>query len=407
MGSIAAGLVAGLGVFASSCLIWLRLAFAYHARAEETERLEEASTEPPAGGWPTLAVIFAARNEEEAVGPAARSMLAQDYPGISVVAVDDRSTDRTGAILDAIADEDPRLHVLHIRDLPDGWLGKNHALQTAAESVATSATWLLFTDGDVVFEPSTLRRAVALAEREGLDHLVATPNARTESEPERAFMAMFCLMFILYAPPWKVRQRRSKAAMGVGAFNLVRTEAFQAVGGFRRLALSIDEDMRLGRALKFAGYRAAVVQGHRLISLRWHHGLRGMIRGLEKNFYAGIEFRFGRMILGVCSLLVVGVAPFAGLVVGPWWSRLICVLGIIAGASVLAGTRGQNGLAWYHIFALPLGAVASAIALVRSTWLTLRRRGVVWREHFYPLAALREHVRRREAWLQEVWRSTR
>ena len=84
-------------------------------------------------------------------GAATRSMLALDYPALEVIAVDDRSTDATGAILDEIAREDRRLRVVHVRDLPPGWLGKTHALQVASE--ATDARWILFTDADVVFEP--------------------------------------------------------------------------------------------------------------------------------------------------------------------------------------------------------------------------------------------------------------
>ena len=96
------------------------------------------------------------------VEQATRSLLAQDYPELALIAVDDRSTDGTGAILDAIAAEDTRLKVLHIEELPAGWLGKTHALHAAAAT--SSADWLLFTDADVLFVPDTLRRAIALAE---------------------------------------------------------------------------------------------------------------------------------------------------------------------------------------------------------------------------------------------------
>lgn len=399
-----AGLAAGLGVFASLMLIRIRLAAALHRGAAAW--LAEVPADAPVTGWPSVAVIFAGRNEEEHVEVATRSKLAQDYPAYTLIAVDDRSTDRTGDILDALAREDSRLAVVHLRELPAGWLGKNHALQKASEGV--TAEWILFTDADVSLDPTTLRHAVAFVERERLDHLAVTPDSITETAAERTFMAMFVLLFTFHAPPWKVLDRRSKASIGIGSFNLVRTEAFRAIGGLQRLALSVDEDLRMGEALKFAGYRQAMAMGRHVVSVRWQSGgIRAIIRGTEKNFFAALKFRLVMVIAGASAVLILGAGPHLGLLVGPWWSRLICAFGIAAAASLFAESRRQSGVVWWHALVLPFGAVACAIALVRSAWLTLWRGGVVWRDHFYPLPQLREHVRRRDAWLREVWKSTR
>src|SRR4051794_14286975 len=152
--------ISALGVIGS--LAWLVLLVHLARYRDKVIFLADLGDREPDGGWPTLAVLFAARDEEGMVGEATRSMLAQDYPGLEVIAVDDRSVDATGAILDAIAAEDGRLRVVHVRELPPGWLGKTHALQGGSE--ATSARWLLFTDADVVLGPGALRKAVAFAE---------------------------------------------------------------------------------------------------------------------------------------------------------------------------------------------------------------------------------------------------
>src|SRR5579864_6542541 len=107
-------------------------------------------------------------------------------------------------------------------------------------------------------------------------------------------MAMFGLMFLLYSPVWAVENRALPAHLGIGAFNLVRASVFRAIGGLSRLALSVDDDMRLGQALKFAGYSTRVLLGHGAVSVRWQVGLGGMIRGLEKNFFAGLTSRWSR-----------------------------------------------------------------------------------------------------------------
>jgi glycosyltransferase involved in cell wall biosynthesis len=407
MGQTIAAVMAALGVVAS--IFWIAQlleAIRFSLQAVWLEALP-ARAECPTGAWPSVAVIFAARDEAAMIEQATRSLLAQDYPHLELIAVDDRSTDGTGAILGSIAREpgQDRLKVVTIDALPPGWLGKTNALHSAAAQ--TSARWLLFTDADVVFAPDALRRAIALAEEARIDHLVLVPDVLTESFGERIFLAMFLLLFNAYAPPRKVAHRRSKVAVGVGAFNLVRAESFHAIGGFRRLALSVDEDMRLGQAIKFAGYPAGVALGRGLVAVRWQVGLGGMIRGLEKNFFTGAQYRLTRVLVAVIGLLIIGVAAHAGLFVGPVWSRIVCLLGVGAIAAILALMRRPGNVAWYHALALPIGALACIVALLRSAALAIHRGGIRWRGHHYPLGELREHVRLRDEWTKEVWRSTR
>jgi hypothetical protein len=404
-GPTIAGVFAWAGALGSCCWIWLLVQTL--ARYGSVARIIDQPLDPaPEGpGWPALAAVFAARNEAPAVERAVRSLLAQDYPELSVIAVDDRSTDRTGAILDAVARDDPRLRVIHVRELPPGWLGKTHALHAGAS--ATTAQWLLFTDADVVFEQGALRRAVGLAVRGRFDHVAAVPEIVTESTVERVFMAMFTLIFALASPPWRVADRRRKASLGIGAFNLVRATAYRAIGGFEHVALSVDDDLRLAQALKFAGYRGTVVLGQEVLSVRWQVGLGGMIRGLEKNFFGSLDYRPELVPVVLVGLMVVGVLPFAGLLYGPWWPRAVCAAGVGAIAGFFLASRRMSGVAWYHGLLLPVGAASLAAALLRSVWLTYRRGGVRWRDYNYPLAALRDHVRRRNAWLREVWLSTR
>jgi hypothetical protein len=190
---------------------------------------------------------------------------------------------------------------------------------------------------------------------------------------------------------------------------MVRSSAFRAIGGYSHLVLSVDDDMRLGQALKFAGYSTRVLLGHGALSVRWQVGLVGMIRGLEKNFFAGLNFSLLKSAAGALGLLWLGATPHLGLFFGPWWARIVCALGVAALALIIGFVRPgwQNGVAWYYALALPVSALLCVVALVRSVWLTLLRRGICWRDHHYPLDALREHVKRRNAWTREVWKSTR
>lgn len=395
--------IAGLCVLGS--LVWIGQLALCLAHPNKAPRLAGLPDTEPAGGWPRLAVVIAARDEEAMIGPAVRSLLDQDYPELELIVVDDRSADRTGAILDDLARDEPSLRVVHIADLPEGWLGKTNAMQRGASE--TFAPWILFTDGDVVFAPGALRRAVAYAEGQGIDHLVAMPDAIAVGLGERMFMALFALMFSVKFPNWRVDDRNSRAYTGVGAFNLVRAEAFRAIGGFRRVALSVDDDVRLGQALKYAGYRAKVVDGKSEVSVRWHVGLWGMVRGLEKNFFAGIDFRLPIAIAAAATILLTTLGPTLGLFVGPWWTRLICALGVASPILLLRFVSPTTGVRPWHGLTLPLGGLVMTYALARSVVLTLLRRGVSWRGRLYPLRDLKAHIRLRNHWLHEVWYSTR
>ena len=352
-------------------------------------RLRFLRDEEPAAGdrLPALTVVLAARDEEQAIAHAVRSLLAQDYPALSLVAVDDRSTDRTGAILDGLAAGDPRLRVVHLTELPPGWLGKTHALGVGASHAP--GEWLLFTDGDIVFEPQALRRAVARVERAQLDHLAVVPEIHARGVLLRATVAAFAFYFALAIPPWRVRSRRRPDAIGIGAFNLVRTAAYRAAGGHAAFPLRPDDDLALARALKRAGARAEVLSGRGELAVEWYPGLRALVNGLQKNIFSGFDFRAGRALGSVAAILAGHVLPFAAPFVTPSPARWI-----FAAAALLlvlqVGLAGRGaGLPWRTGLLFPLAALAWAFIVVRGTVVPLARGEIEWRGTRYPLRELR------------------
>ena len=169
-----------------------------------------------------------------------------------------------------------------------GW--ERHTQCTSRRSDETSA-WLLFTDADVHFAPGALRRAVAWAEETGADHVTVVPDFMIEGVGERLFQMMFALAFASRILGGRVEAAGGRTHLGIGAFNLVRRDAFRGIGGFEHLTLSVDDDNRLAQALKAAGYRGRAILGKGAVSVRWHTGLGGLIRGLEKNLFALVDFR--------------------------------------------------------------------------------------------------------------------
>src|SRR4051812_23850727 len=180
---------------------------------------------PPPATWPRVSIVFAARNEAATLLHAVPTMLAVDYPDFEVIAVNDRSEDRTGDLLEQLAAANPRLKVVHVTELPEGWLGKNHAL--AEGSTHATGDWILFTDADIHFTPGTLQRAVAYARAQTIDHLAAVPRLTERGQWLGICVNAFSFAFTCGILPWRIPDPRSRAHGGVGAFNLVRTSTYR------------------------------------------------------------------------------------------------------------------------------------------------------------------------------------
>jgi hypothetical protein len=363
-------------------------------------RLADLPADPERGPytWPTVTVIVAARNEQATVGAAVGSILACDYPCLRVVAVDDRSTDRTGDILGSLAARDERLTVLRVRELPPGWLGKNHALHLAAATVHSE--WLLFTDADVCCAPSALRRAVVLCDREGLDHLTAVPALLASGIWLRLFLAWYALVLTLWLRPWHAPRSDRRVSVGVGAFNLVRRAAYLEVGGHAGLPLAVADDIVLGRLLKSAGYRQMMVMGggrsmdgHEppQLQLQWYPDVLAAVRGLEKNACAMFDYRAGPLLMTALGVTAITLGPWIGVIFAPGWHRLpwMAAAALSSASLWVAGQEMLADFPWWLSLLYPLAQALLTWAALRSAWLTLIRGGVRWRDTFYPLRELK------------------
>lgn len=336
---------------------------------------------------PTLSVVVAARNEQRWIEAALSSLLAQDYPQLEVVAVNDRSADATGAILDQMAAGDPRLKVVHVERLPSGWLGKNHALQLGA--AAAGGELLLFTDADVVMAPSTLGRAVTALRRERLDQLSALPDVPLPDPWLEAFAGVFGMNFLWFLRPWKARDPHSKRYIGIGAFTLLRAAAYRAVGGHRPIAMRPDDDIKLGKLIKKSGYRQELLLGQKLLTVEWYASFQEMVDGLMKNAYAGLDYRLWLALLVTAGQLGLFVWPYLALCLtsGPtWWLNLAAAL--LVSTALAAGARSRHG-AWRAALAAPVMALLTVFILWRAIGLTYYHGGIRWRDTHYPLAALK------------------
>ncbi|MGB9205464.1 MAG: glycosyltransferase family 2 protein [Terriglobales bacterium] len=367
-----------------------------------------------ANGEPRVSIIVPARNEEEHIRETLLQLLALDYSNYEIIAVNDRSTDRTGQIIDEVAaSESPcgagalarvsaasaqptvdgnsratRLKAIHIAELPAGWLGKTHAMWTAAQQA--SGDWLLFTDADVRFKPDSLRRAMAYAESERADHVVLFPRMIMKRPGERMMIAFFQALFVFGHRPWKVADPKARDHMGVGAFNLVRRSVYDAVGTYRALRMEVLDDMKLGKVIKNAGFAQRNVFGEDLISLRWAKGAFGIVNNLTKNFFAVLSFQWPRTVACIVGLGFLNLVPFLGVWMAHGWARVPYAIALASLFVIYYGMSSRSAVPAYYFFLHPVSTSLFMYTLLRSMVHTFSNDGIVWRGTKYPLEELRK-----------------
>ena len=342
---------------------------------------------------PRVSIIVPARDEQEHVAAALASFAAQDYENLEIIAVDDRSRDATGEVVDRAAQQAMaarpglRFEVIHVRELPAGWLGKTHAMWQAA--LRATGDWILFTDADVQLRRDALRRAIAYAEEVKADHLILFPTHALETMGESMAIAGFQMLFVFGHRPWKVSDPGTKDTMGLGSFNLVRRCVYETVGTFRALRLEVVDDVKLGERVKAGGFSQRAVLGPGLLDLRWGQGARGIVRNLTKNLFAVLHYRWPR-VLGACLMLVVlNVLPFLGIWLAPGWSKTGFSIAVAAIALLYVGMYRTSRISPLYALLHPVNSLIIGYALLRSTASTMWHGGVVWRGTRYSLEELR------------------
>jgi cellulose synthase/poly-beta-1,6-N-acetylglucosamine synthase-like glycosyltransferase len=381
-------------------LAWLLQVLVWRHMLRRVPDLTQTNYGNPSLALPRLSVIVPARNEAAGIAATLHSLLAVDGVALEIVAVDDRSTDQTGAIMDALADgiaaqggvPGKTMQILHLAELPSGWLGKTHAMALGARHA--TGEWLLFTDGDVLFRRDALRRALEYATDSGADHMVLLPTILLRSFGERMMVAFLQVLSVWPLRLWRVPDPRAQRdTIGVGAFNMIRREVYDAIGGWEALRMEVIEDLTLGRRVKTSGFAQRAALGLDLVGVRWARGAFGVVDNLTKNLFALCHFRPELLLGFACGLTLFTLFPLAACLAGPamWWP---------AGTLLIAFFLAYQRAGRYHHFSavqmvmFPVAGVLLLYALLRSMFLALWHGGISWRGTFYPLRELRQREKK-------------
>lgn len=344
---------------------------------------------------PLISVCIPARNEERNIRTCVEAMLAQDYPNLEVIVLDDRSSDATPSILADIASRDSRLHFISGSHLPKGWVGKPFALFQA--SARARGEWLCFMDADTFATPTTLSSCYIKAIETNADMFTIMTFQVLGSFWEKVVMPVVLTALSVGFSPRKVNDPSRKDAVANGQFILIKRSTFDAIGGYESLKNQIVEDKAMAEKVKWNGHHLIVADGMKIMKTRMYTSLPEMWEGWTKNIYLGLSDKPAMLMLGAFGGLLALIAafflpvwPLAGIlwvVKSGGWQAVFVTIEALLLWSILIHKRAKIArkleISPWYAFTLPLGATIFAAMMLASTWKVISGRGGTWKGRVY------------------------
>ena len=338
---------------------------------------------------PLVSILVPARNEQHRIlEPCIRSILAQDYGNFEVIAVNDRSTDATGAILNTLAENNAQLRVIEGAELPADWLGKPHAMHQAFN--IARGEWILATDADMIFEPSALRTAVDHTLRANGDALTLIPHFEAGSFWERVMIPTWSWVFLMFTLFYRIHDPKTDRAAGIGGFFLLRRTVLERVGGYEALRDEVMEDLRLAEKVKRSGATLLIDHAPALIRTRMYQTFGEMWECSTKNWFSGVNFSLPFALYCVFSMYSVSIVPVLLALVSAvliawgvegqlWWLFIPALLSWLLQILVMAIVSARSGVFPGYGLTAPLGLTLLYAMLFDSSIRITSGRGVTWK----------------------------
>ncbi|WP_027955483.1 glycosyltransferase [Halobacillus kuroshimensis] len=378
-------------IYVLTAVVWFVLLVDFKTGIRKVPFLSSAGlshSEPVAD----ISIIIAAKDEETAITQTLDSLVQQTLPPNEIIVINDRSTDKTGTWIDEAAARHPQIIPVHVTDLPEGWLGKNHALHLGASKAG--GDYLVFTDADIHFHEDTLRYAVKLMEKHQLDYVTAAPDLKAGSFLLKGLISFFLFGFSYLKRPWTANDPESNQGMGIGAFQFIRAEAYQNIGGHEKMKMRADDDLALGQRMKAARYSQMFVSATQHLSVEWYPDLPSALKGFEKNAFAGLNYSFLLSISALFGVFLSQVLPFFLLFHPDSSVQMISFINVLLLFYLyILSTRAFTTYPLWLASALPLSAVLFLYMLTRALILTWFRGGIEWRGSRYSLRELKQNFR--------------
>lgn len=334
---------------------------------------------------PKLSIIIPVHNEQRKLKAALLSVCKLDYPNKEIIAVNDRSSDSSQAILENLREQYQHLQLIEIKRLPENWLGKTHALFQGAKQA--SGDYLLFTDADVIFDKNSLKKVMQYVIDEQLDHLTLSPKILMPSFTIRCLMPFFnyCMFFSL--KPWLSNNPSNKTAIGVGAFNLIKTSAYETIGNMQGLALEVVDDMGLAARVKGAKLKHAYADGRKLVAVEWYSNALEALKGLEKNIFASMNYSYLFASVSLVISLVWLLIPWLALFNSYTWPAATFTL--LTSTLMIMLFCTELGVARYFAIFYPISALLMFVISLRAILMNAITGHLQWGHRTFSIKQLR------------------
>jgi glycosyltransferase involved in cell wall biosynthesis len=343
--------------------LWVHVELARAVRAGLLEPAAHVESDAPSA---RVSVLIAAHNEAETIGRCLERVLTQNYANLQVIVANDRSTDATEQIVRDVAREHPNVECVNIEELPDGWLGKTHALATATPYA--QGEYLVFTDSDVEWHPAMLATVIDLAQRERLDFLSLWPKVVVASFWERLLLPACAWVLCLWFPGGRPDRVESTAVFANGQFLVIHRQAYEKIGGHAAVRNEMAEDIALAQRARAAGLRRYVGLGVRLLRTRMYASLTEIIRGWTRIYIGALQARW-KLVFSLGALILGCLPPFL----------------VLAAAAVSASGDGLTSLGWAWVIVATIHLLAMYSAAYRHFRLVFDGGPYVF---LFPLACL-------------------
>jgi cellulose synthase/poly-beta-1,6-N-acetylglucosamine synthase-like glycosyltransferase len=358
-----------------------------HGRSHQRSLVATNNLRLTASDAPLVSILVPARNEQHRVlEQCIRSILAQDYGRFEVIAVNDRSTDETGAILVRLAKSNERLRVIEGEELPPGWLGKPYAMQQALNHA--HGEWILATDADMIFEPVVLRTALERTLEAKGDALTLIPRFEAHSFWERVMIPTWEWVFLMFTVFYRIDDPKTDRAAAIGGFFLIRRTVLHGVGGYEGLKDEVMEDVRLADRIKRSGAHLLIDRAPALIRTRMYRTFSEMWECSTKNWFSGMNFSLSLALSSVVSMYLGAVAPplialaaAIAIASGTDLSSLFipAALSWLFQVLVMAISSKLSGVSPLYALTAPLGLGLIYAMLLDSSIRITTGRGVTWK----------------------------
>lgn len=391
-----------LGVFGAINCVWIfrHVVLSIIFRLQEKETLTLGSPRFAGESAPLVTAIIPAKDEEATLADCLESVRRQGYPNLEILVVDDRSQDRTAEIAAKFAELDPRIRLISIDHLPNGWTGKTHALHMTARHAR--GDWFWFLDADTRHHPDSLSIMFEYARANGAAFTSLIPRMRCESFWENVVQPLAGIVLMRSFPPFLVNWDRCPLAFANGQYILVERSAYEAAGGHKAVRDRFVEDIHLAKRIKSMGYPIRVALSREISSTRMYTSLEQIVRGWSRILYDALGrnpiMLMGKALepliysqSGYIALLAAILMIAMGTPSGPFplWMLALGLVHLGLSLSVLYRMYRLSAPTTRYVAHYPLAGLVLDVIILRSLWMCVTGK-VTWRGTAYaPSAATR------------------